>query len=455
MRKLIFAFWMFLMLINAFSDNSPCKDKTLSLLLSNDFLNKPKVSKKDHKYFYPQPSYDVYDNMIFRKGFTPPVNILTDKYIFTETIIRHREYLFFKKIFLKNNSSSAKSDAEIAKAIDNCLKICFDEPGAPEIYKILSQCQEIYKQKKYNYIFCMFYTEILILAEKYQDAKIVYDEIENIRKGQSAPGIHQFIKTLIGKKLDKGKSNKNRKQAAEFMAAALTENEFEPEEYNLLLRQIRIINDKSRKNIWNYLYSELMKRKSRAPEWFFNIIAGNYELNNLKKMRRKALGARWKKDYAAEKKYWLKYSGHMNNALSFFKSSWLARPSCPESSLGMMNAGREFSAEIDDPRCNVTTWFNLAVRNQIDFMPAYFSLISTFRSAAWGETRIMKCAETFLKTGLFNTEIPDIYLHALIVAASDYRFAWQGTFHYKRVFENLCYYFENRLKTAKNTEEKI
>jgi ankyrin repeat protein len=415
-----------------------------SLLLTNPDLTEPSTRKDNNNFFYPQPIYgaNIYQNKVFKNTFYPPLNIPVKGNIVTEKSLRHQEYLWFKTVF-------ADSCNPQAKIVDQCLKLYFKENDQPELQKLLSACNKINKQiKNENYKFLIWYSEVLRLAGKKKKTIEVNKNLSMIFKKKQVPIFHQFINLLNqSQKLPKS----YRRKALAMLSEYLQQNKLEREKYVLILRQIRRF--KNTQDTWEQLYKNL-RNNNVIPEWFKLIITGNHEINLVKDARLKALKLRWTKNFKNENIYWKKFERHNQKAAELFQKAWFIFPNCPEAALGMLKVCRPQCETAQNFINNISGWFNIAVQCQADFIPAYLVLLKALRSTAYAETRIMKCAETALKTGLFDTRVPDMYLFGLILAASDYRFAWQATFRRQRVINNLEYYFCSKLKSASNLKEK-
>ena len=442
MKKIFFTFLLLLLLLyNTLGDNS-ISNKNMSpesLLLSTDFLNKATTIKNNNKCFYPQPSYDIYDNVVFRKKYYPPIKIPIEN-IVTEKNIRHEEYKFFKKIFLKN-----KTENSLNIIIDKCLQIYFTENNAPDLKQIIKECKKAYSVQNNNYIFLTFYAELLKLNGQSKDAKKLYSKITKIRADKNISSLQKFLQTSMN-----GENQKLRylKKNIDYLVDFLSKNKLQQDEYNLILRFVRKM--KKRDKIWNDLFLKIKNKQTILPEWVYKIINGNYEISRMKS----ALNKGWRNISKMERVYWKKYNQYNINAKKLFTRAWFLNPSCPEAALGLLRTNPYFSNDPNKFRNNLIPCFNMTVQAQVDFLPAYTFLMYSFRSKKWGETRIMKCAEAALDSGLFTTSVPDMYLYGLITGAADFRFAWEATFQYERVFNKLNYYFENKFKSAKTIAEK-
>lgn len=445
MKIINFAVVIMLLLTGCTTPKKEKETSSTTLLLNNPALTEPSTCKNDNVYFYPQPIYkaNIYNNKIFKNPFFPPLSIPVTGNITTEKSLRHKEYLWFKTIFL----SSKSPHNEI---IDKCLKLHFEEEDKPNLKQLLVMCDKTNKQiKKTNYKFLIWYSEVLRLAGKKKKAIKINKTLAKIIKKKQVPIFHRFINLL---NQSKNLKKSYRRKALAMLSKFLHKNKLERDKYVLILRQIRRF--RNQKDTWEQLYKHLKKEDSALPRWFKLIIMGNHELNMASNNRIKALKARWSKDFKNEDIYWKEFKKHNQNAAGFFRSAWPIFPRCTEAALGMMKTYRPECTEAQNFLNNISGWFNIAVQGQVDFIPAYLVLLKALRSKSYAESRIMKCAETALKTGLFNTRVPDMYLFGLILAASDYRFAWQATFRRQRVINNLKYYFDNKLKSTVSNKEK-
>ena len=406
--------------------------------------NKAVTKKGNNPFFYPRPSYEIYDNAVFREKFYPPIKIPSGGDIITEKSILHEKYIFVKKTFLNNNSSGNAS-----ALIDKFLKIYFSENNAPNIKELISEYKESYKHQSANYSFLICYAGLLNLDGQQKNLKKLYSKIKKIQADKNIPPLQKFFRICIS---GETKKSKLLKKSIDRLVDFLANNKLQQNEYKLILSFIRKMN--KQKEAWNYLFAKIKNNKTIVPEWFYKTISGNYEINRMNTARVKALKARWRNDFKLEQAYWEKYNQYNSSAKILFTRACFLNPNCPEAAFGQLKTNRIYSADINDSRNNVTACFNMAVQAQVDFIPAYIYLMYSFRSMDWGETRIMKCAEASLNSGLFETRVPDMYLYGLISAASDFRFAWEATFQYERVFTKLNYYFENKLKNAKTISGK-
>ena len=248
------------------------------------------------------------------------------------------------------------------------------------------------------------------------------------------------------------KSKKRCAKAFDALVLFLAENKLSLTEYDIILRIVR--SQKVRNVHWKKFYLKLKPHAKKVPKWFFQIVEGFYNQKLMYEAQYDALQERWNNG-TKEKYYWSKYDEYRKNSIALFKSAWRENPSCPEAAFGMLiGCDLEFSKDYTYHDSDISSYFNMSVQAQADFAPAYYWIIQRFRSKDYGETMMMASAEKILKSNLYFTNVPDMYLYSLIESASDWRFAWQATFQYERVYENLKYYFKKKLQNDLSSNDK-
>jgi len=146
----------------------------------------------------------------------------------------------------------------------------------------------------------------------------------------------------------------------------------------------------------------------------------------------KARGGGWAANVTEEG--WKGFEKHMTSAREHLNEAWNLNPEWPESAAKMITVAMAgYLPEDETPRL----WFNRAVAAELDYIPAYTTLLWSLMPR-WGGShqQLYALGRECLDTGRFDTEVPFVYFRAFNNIVTDIGSTYD---YYKTpgVFEDL------------------
>jgi hypothetical protein len=113
---------------------------------------------------------------------------------------------------------------------------------------------------------------------------------------------------------------------------------------------------------------------------------------------------------------WRKFYEHMEDARLSLRRAHELHPEYPEAAAAMI-----YVRMAHEDEASLREWFDRAVAAQLDYWDAYVDYLWA-NMPRWGGSHqtMLRFAQEALETGRFDTSVPEVYLRALMMIASDY-----------------------------------
>ena len=194
---------------------------------------------------------------------------------------------------------------------------------------------------------------------------------------------------------------------------ALITHETKENEQRLIADMIRIFMDNKKDfTTIEKFFKSFAENPGKCKPWLKEMIFGIYH-------RKKAWNTRGNGFASTVSDEDFKtFHTHTKIAGEHFKKAYQIHPERPEAATGLISISTEGGTEEPERH-----WFNKAVEAEMDFSRAYFALLRAYRPR-WGGSfeQMIAFGEECAATELYDTTIPEVYLHAvkLIKQDSDY-----------------------------------
>jgi tetratricopeptide (TPR) repeat protein len=215
-------------------------------------------------------------------------------------------------------------------------------------------------------------------------------------------------------------------QLNEVITQSLTDGSFVDGEQRMLWKNVSWEVAKWYRRNPRPLYDAVFAQPGVDP-WFENLVAGWYHIQKAWQAR----GNDWANNVTEEG--WRGFGEHLAKAREHLSRAYALHPNFPEPAGYMMTVAM---GQGDAPEENVRTWFDRAVAAQLDYRPAYSSLLWAMRPRWGGSHEAMyRFGLECLETGRFDTDVPRTLLKAVEDIAFDE--GWEPVWRVRGVYDNL------------------
>lgn len=389
-----------------------------------------------------QPFWHHHQNRIPNVG-----NARTEKDFEAETyrfMIRHTVAAFQK------NAAPHASNAEAVRFLkDVCRAVSY--PSEVQTYRALAQeGAQVIEAGCKDPLVRLWYGQMLFRSKQDEAAEPYLMGVYAWDKNNYAD-IHAFLAFNALARIAERRGDPRPDEATKHMGTALCafyfavkNKEFSEDESQLAFRWL----DDDSENTYTDKYGivlNYLQQQSGVDPWLMNMMNGSREIE----LAWKARGTGWAKDVSEEN--WKIFAEHLTKARNFIMKAWQAHPERPEAAAAMMRITRAGHGNTGE---TVRTWFDRAVRFQMDYPDAYFEMVIALMPR-WGGSHeeMLAFGHECLATGRFDTDVPLFYLNAMRkIAVEMDRNRWRLPFRDPREKEKLDYLFTNLLKEPSRRE---